>query len=150
MARMTAVKRQVLFVQFVKFSLVGLMNLGVSYAVYISCCKLFDMSPYIANGAAFIISVLNAYIWQTLFVFREQHSTRPWWMTLLRTYAAYSFTGLFLTEVLTYAWLQVVGLGGIIGEDLAVSLVPILNLVFTVPTNFLINKFWTYRERSRE
>lgn len=133
--------------QFIKFSLVGFINLGVSYAVYLTCCKLFHISPYIANVAAFVISVFNAYIWQTLFVFREQHNTRPWWMTVLRTYAAYSFTGLFLTEVLTYVWLKTVGLGAMIGEDLAITLVPILNLVFTVPINFLINRFWTYSKR---
>ena len=33
------------------------------------------------------------------------------------------------------------------GTDLAVSVAPFLNMVITVPINFLVNKFWAYRQK---
>ena len=32
-------------------------------------------------------------------------------------------------------------------HDLAASLAPILNMVITIPVNFIINKFWAYRQK---
>lgn len=130
--------------QFIKFSFVGLVNTVLSYAIYMACCRLLRMSPYIASAIAFVITVFIAYLCQTFFVFRDQKRDRPWWATLIRTYASYSFTGLFLSEALIWIWLDAVKLGNMVGEDAAVAIVPLLNLVVTVPLNFLLNKFWTY------
>ena len=58
-------------------------------------------------------------------------------VSLLKTYASYSFTGLFLNSLLLYVWVQVFH----ISEFLA----PIINLLISVPLNFVINKFWAFR-----
>ena len=150
--------------QFVKFGLVGVMNTFVSYAVYSICYYVLKTNVHVANVMGFIISVLNAFIWQSKFVFKqtEEAAPRVWWKVLIKTYISYSFSGLFLTEILLLFWLDVINLGQYLGGiaawlgsfgvtmsgyDLAVSAAPFLNMVITVPINFLVNKFWAYRQK---
>jgi putative flippase GtrA len=155
--------------QFIKFGLVGVSNTVVSYVTYTIVYYVFrhqfgDATVHIANVAGFIISVLNAYIWQSRFVFKESEDGehRVWWQVLLKTYASYAFSGLLLTELLLLLWIQVLNIGQYLGplsnwlgsfgiqmqpEDLAVSIAPFLNMVITIPINFCINKFWAYRQK---
>ena len=158
--------------QFVKFGLVGVSNTVVSYVTYTVVYfllrnQLEDAAIHIANVAGFIISVLNAYFWQSRFVFKESEDGehRVWWQVLLKTYVSYAFTGLFLTEVLLLFWINVINLGQFLDspaewlrtsfglnmspKDLAVSIAPFLNMVVTIPINFLINKFWAYRQKDK-
>ena len=95
------------------------------------------------------------------FVFAEskEGEHRIWWQVLIKTYISYAFTGLFLTELLLFLWLDVIhidqylqpvatwmaGYGVIMTpKDLAVSIAPFLNMVFTIPINFCANKFWAF------
>ncbi len=85
-----------------------------------------------------------------------------WWQVLIKTYISYAFTGLFLTEVLLILWLNILDISQYLGvvcellaqygvnfsaEDLAVSIAPFLNMIFTIPINFVVNKFWAYRQK---
>ena len=149
--------------QFIKFGLVGVSNTLVSQVVYMVCIAL-GLHYIAANIIAFIISVLNAFFWQTRFVFKEDESAekRVWWQVLLKTYAAYAFTGLLLNNLLLIFWIDLIqlesytqpltdfvnGLGiGISNSDLAKDIAPLLNIVVNVPINFVINKFWAYRQK---
>lgn len=150
--------------QFIKFGIVGLSNTLISQIVYMVLIALG--AHYIAASvAAFIISVLNAFFWQNKFVFKadENKEQRVWWKVLLKTYAAYAFTGLLLNNLLLIMWIEVIkieqftqpltdlvnGLGiNISNTDMAVDLAPILNIVVNVPINFVINKFWAYKQKN--
>lgn len=161
--------------QFIKFGLVGVSNTVVSYVTYSltyywilgTSTMSDDIKVQIANVVGFVISVLNAYIWQSKFVFKEQEDGehRVWWKVLIKTYISYAFSGLFLTAVLLALWLKVVHieqyLGGVAqwltvfglqlsATDAAVSLAPFLNMVVTIPINFCINKFWAYRQKTKK
>lgn len=150
--------------QFIKFGMVGALNTVVSYVVYSVCYYAFHTNVHVANIMGFILSVLNAYVWQSKFVFKESSDAAPrvWWKVLIKTYISYSFSGLILTEILLVFWLNVVNLGQYLGGiavwlagfgvtmtgyDLAVSAAPFLNMIITVPINFLVNKFWAYRQK---
>ena len=150
--------------QFIKFGMVGAMNTIVNYVIYSICYYAFHTNVHVANIMGFVISVLNAYIWQSKFVFKESSKAAPrvWWKVLIKKYISYSFSGLFLTEILLLFWLNVINLGQYLGGiatwlggfglqmsgyDLAVSAAPFLNMVITVPINFLVNKFWAYRQK---
>ncbi len=150
--------------QFIKFGLVGVSNTVVSYTVYSACYYLLHTNVHVANILGFVISVFNAYLLQSRFVFEESPDGehRVWWKVLIKTYVSYSFTGLFLTEVLLIFWLNIVDLGNHLsgvtlwlgefgrkmsGYDLAVSITPFLNMIITIPINFLVNKFWAYRQK---
>ncbi len=136
------------FLQFAKFGVVGVSNTLVSYAVYVASLLLlkrlhvFARYDYlIAQIIAFVLSVLWSFYWNNKMVFAvKDGQKRSMWKTLLKTYVSYSFTGLFLNSVLIVLWVKVLG----ISEYLA----PVINLLISVPINFLINKFWAFRCRA--
>ena len=125
--------------QFLKFALVGLSNTLIAYLVY-AFCVYIGLNYLLANAIAFAVSVLNAYYWSDRFVFRkgEGESRSAIW-TLFKTYLAYGSTGLLLASVLL--WLYVDRLG--ISEYIAQLLV----LVITIPLNFIINKYWSFKTK---
>lgn len=153
------------FLQFIKFGLVGVFNTLVNQIIFMVLVNL-GLHYIVASIIGFIISVLNAYFWQTRFVFKEDKTAekRVWWQVLLKTYAAYAFTGLLLNNLLLILWIDVIkieqltppltGFVNNIGinidnRELATDIAPLLNMVVNVPINFLINKFWAYRQRKR-
>jgi len=119
--------------QFIGFGLVGVSNTLLSLGIYYALLYL-GVHYLIANFAAFALSVLNAYYWNNRFVFRK--STAGHWKPLLRTYAAYGMTFLLGTGLM-YLMVDVAGISN--------RIAPLLNLVVTIPLNFLVNKFWAFK-----
>ncbi len=131
------------FIQFIKFGLVGVSNTVVSYLLNIA--TLFLMQPlhtnydYIAgNLVSFFLSVLWSYYWNRRFVFRQTDKSASSKGTLLRTYISYGFTGVILNNVLSTFWIHTLGMSKYIA--------PLLNLIISVPINFLLNKFWAFKD----
>lgn len=124
--------------QFVKFGIVGVGNTAISLLVYYVII-LIRREWYIAGSiAGFVISVLNAYYWNSKYVFKKQDDRLR---TLIRTYIAYGSNLLIGTFML---WLLV--------EKCGIShfLAPLLNLLITVPLNFVLNKYWVMKPSSQK
>lgn len=151
-------------IQFIKFGLVGCVNTLVSYVTY-SVLFYFGVPPLICNIPAFIISVFVSFLLNSRFVFKKssENEERKWWKVLIKTYISYSFTGLFLAEVLTALWLNIIHLEryldfllplvnftglSLTAVQLAGYLAPVLNLVISIPVNFVLNKYWAYKKQS--
>ncbi len=138
------------FVQFVKFCIVGLSNTGISYILYSVSLLMFrglgilERYDYlVAQVIQFVLSVLWSYYWNNRYVFRlGTNEKRSFWKSLFKTYISYSFTGLFLSSVLLIFWVRVLH----ISEFIA----PILNLLISVPLNFIINKYWAFKSSKKE
>lgn len=134
------------FLQFIKFGIVGLSNTAISYIIYIISLfsfkkiQIFSNVDYIISSViAFILSVLWSFYWNSRMVFKlKEGEKRSVWKALLKTYVSYSFTGLFLNNILLLLWVQICH----VSEWIA----PIINLIVSVPINFLINKFWAFRK----
>ena len=130
-------------VQFVKFGLVGVTNTAVSYVVNILVLKLlqpYHLSwDYVAgNVVAFLLSVLWSFYWNNKYVFRKgEGQKRNLGKALLKTYVAYGLTGIVLANVLSWVWINVFGISKYVA--------PLVNLVISIPLNFIINKFWAFR-----
>lgn len=133
-------------IQFVKFGIVGVSNTVISYVLYTVCLLglrkvgiLSGIDYIVAQVVQFILSVLWSFYWNNKYVFELKYGEkRSLWQSLLKTYVSYSFTGLFLSSILLVLWVQVCG----ISEFVA----PIINLLVSVPLNFLINKFWAFKK----
>lgn len=146
--------------QFVKFSLVGVLNTLISEGVYVII--VFLGGHYlVASIIGFALSVLNAYYWNSRYVFKEEKDEpkRVWWQALLKTYVAYS-GGQLLNMGLLILWVDIVKISnwfgwladwfqslgirqldaGTIGEIAAAG----INLVVTVPINYFLNKYWAF------
>lgn len=151
------------FWQFVKFALVGVSNTLVSEGVY-AVLVFFKMHYLPASFIGFSLSVLNAYYWSNRYVFtREEGEERVWWKVLCKTYVAY-LGGYLLSAFLLFFWIDVLkiarwmelpatwcagmGLDGFDAEFLGSVLAAGLNLLLTVPINFLVNKYWAYRQKT--
>ena len=126
-------------IQFIKFGIVGFSNTIISYAVYFFCVWI-GMHYQLANIVGFIISVLNAYYWSSRFVFVKQTGEeRGLVSSLIKTFVAYSFTGIALSAILL--WLLI--------DKMALSeyIAPLLILLITVPLNFILNKYWSFKSK---
>ena len=119
--------------QFVKFGLVGVSNTVLNLVVYYGLLYL-GVHYLIANTAGFLVSVLNAYYWNKKFVFKNLETKIS--KSLIKTYVSYGSTFLLGT-----------GLMFVMVHYLHVSetVAPIINLLVTIPLNFLLNKFWTFK-----
>ena len=92
----------------------------------------------IANAVGFVVTVALAYILNNTLTFNDNSRRKIQWSfkALMKTYAAYVLTGLLMASGLLWLWTEVIG----IDENIA----PLLNLFFSIPLNFLLNKFWFY------
>lgn len=130
-------------VQFVKFGLVGVTNTALSYVINILVLKL--LQPYhlpwdyvAGNVVAFVLSVLWSFYWNNKYVFRKgEGQKRSLGRALLKTYVAYGLTGIVLANILSWVWINVFGISKYVA--------PLINLVISIPLNFIINKFWAFR-----
>lgn len=155
--------------QFFKFCIVGLSNTIICEGIYV--VLLFLGVHYLAaNIIGNLISILNAYYWSNKYVFKaEEGEERVWWKVLLKTYATYGFSMLLSAGLLVF-WLELVQLEqfmgpvlqlmgsiGILGllskcgilleaKLLAEILAAMINLIITIPLNYVINKYWAYRK----
>lgn len=119
-------------IQFIKFGIVGLTNTGIGLAIYYGLLWL-GINYLLSNSASWVISVLNAFYWNNKYVFKNEST---WLHSLLKTYVSYGFSFL-LGSILLYVFVEWCGISEIFA--------PLLILIVTIPVNFLLNKFWTFR-----
>jgi putative flippase GtrA len=120
--------------QFLRFGIVGFVNTVLFLAIYYFFIWINPDFYLLGSISAFAITVAIAYILSRKFVFPDGRETAG--RSLIKALIAYSFSFILSNGLLV---LQV--------EVIHVSkvLAPILNLFVTVPVNFTINKFWTYK-----
>lgn len=130
-------------IQFVRFGIVGASNTLISYLTYAllvwSLSLVTQAEIQAANLVSFVVSVANAYIWNTRWVFRKEVAGQENMRrrsSMVKFFVSYGGTYL-LSVVLLYLWTSVL--------DVNRYVAPVLTLAVTVPTNFVINKFWTFR-----
>lgn len=127
-------------IQFIKFGLVGGLNVVLSYLITNGCYYVFHLHEQISNFISFVITVLISYLLNSRFVFEPQEGEKqPWYKALAKVYASYALTELLLTGILLYIEERRLGI-----PHYAATLI---NLCVTVPLNFILNKFWAYRNQ---
>ena len=130
-------------VQFIKFGMIGVTNTVISYVLNV--LVLLALKPLnvswdfiVGNMVAFILSVLWSFYWNNRFVFTVQEGQhRSIWKALLKTYVAYGFTGIILNNILSWLWINVL--------DISKFIAPLINLIISVPVNFIVNKMWAFK-----
>lgn len=133
------------WLQFIKFGMVGVLNTLINYVItevgYIALLKIINdrtLSLQISQTAGFIITVFISYLINNAVVFKkEEGQTRNPIKTLVKTYVAYSVTGLFLNNLLIYMEINIFNMSALIA--------PLINIIIDVPINFFLNKLWAYK-----
>lgn len=129
-------------IQFIKFGIVGASNTLISYVTYV--ILVYTGIPYIAASVcAFIVSTLNAFFWNNGFVFKkQQNEKRNPWKALVKTFLSYAGTSLVLHNILLFVFVELLHINKYIA--------PLISLVITIPLNFIINKFWSFKGEKTE
>lgn len=128
-------------IQFIKFGIVGVSNTFISYITYVIVC-LIGFNFHIGNIVGFIVSVLNSFYWNNKYVFKNGiGEERLWWKSLVKTFISYAFSGLILVEILSIIWIQYFNISKFIS--------PFLNMVVTIPINFIMNKVWAFKSTKK-
>jgi putative flippase GtrA len=120
--------------QFIKFGMVGVSNTLISLGAYYLLVYL-GVHYIVANIAGFVVSVINAYFWNSKYVFPKGVQNRI--QSFVKSFVSYGFTFL-LSTLLLYIMVDVI--------DISDKIAPIINLCITVPVNFVLNKLWAFRE----
>ena len=130
--------------QFVRFGMVGATNTLVSYAIYVAVLQGFKASGVqyaydyiVASVTAFVLSVLWSYMLNSAFVFKKKRSFLTVLSEIAKSYISYGLSGLVIANLILYALVDGLGISAYISFFLV--------LVVTVPMNFLLNKFWTFK-----
>lgn len=153
--------------QFIKFCIVGLSNTIICEGIYV-VLLFFGVHYLAANIIGNLISILNAYYWSNKYVFKaEEGEERVWWKVLIKTYATYGFSMVLSAGLLVF-WLEIVKLEQFMGpvlfllgnlgilsglskigivleaKILSEILAAAINLIITIPLNYIINKYWAF------
>ena len=127
--------------QFIGFCIVGFSNTIIGYLIYVISLYVLrklnifnDVDIYIVQFIMILLSVLWSFYWNKMKVFKSENKSIL--IELLKTYASYALTTLFLAEILLMLWTKFLN----INEYIA----PLLTLAITVPLNFIIQKLWVF------
>lgn len=123
-------------IQFIKFGFVGGINTVLSYGIYYVLCIIMGINYLLSQGIAWFITVFISYVLNNMMTFSD--GGKPEWSirNLVKVYISYSVTGLFLATFLSWIWVDLLSINK--------AFAPIINLFFTIPLNFLLNKYWAY------
>ncbi len=118
--------------ELIKFGIVGLLN-NIVYLIIYYILLSIGINYIISNIIAFLVSVLNAFIWNKNFVFKLKGNV---FSSMIKTYVSYGVT-LLLGTICIFILVEYLKVGK--------SIAPIICLFLTVPVNFILNKYWSMR-----
>ena len=121
------------WVQLAKFCTVGGSGYIVNLSVYALGLDLLGLDYYIAATVSFLVAVVNNYLWNRAWTFRNQRGHFG--------YQGFRFfavsTAVYAANILLLSLLIALGLGEIVSQACAIVLV--------TPINFIGNKLWSFR-----
>ncbi len=121
------------FTQFIKFGIVGFTNVLIALSVFYLTVHL-GFHYQIANVTSFIISSLNGFVLNKIWVFKSE--SNKYFNQIIKYYFVY-ISSLLLSMLMSFVYIELFG-----GY---VFLSPIINLFITVPYNYMLSKLWIYK-----
>jgi len=122
--------------QLAKFCAVGVSGYAVNLAVYTALLDGADIDYRLAATGSFVVAVLNNYLWNRLWTFRDARGHFAFQGLRFFTVALLAYLGnLAILTVLVE-----LGVGQIVSQAIAIVLV--------TPANFIGNKLWSFRRSS--
>ncbi|KRO15484.1 GtcA family membrane protein [Lacticaseibacillus saniviri JCM 17471 = DSM 24301] len=126
---------QKLFKQAIAFGLVGALNTIITYALYLMLYR--HINPTAAMGIGYGLTSIMGLLLNENWVFKAKHQSQ---LTSVapRYYLTYALS-LVLSLLLTTIWND--------WWQFNKTLAPLFSLMVTVPTNFLLSKFWVFKRK---
>ena len=123
--------------KFIKFAIVGFVNLFVSLIIYYILVY-FSVNYQSANIGGFITGSINGYIWNKIWVFKNSERDIA---SIIKFYLTYLSTWL-LSALLLYIWIEKMKISD--------KIAPVINIFITTPINYLLNKYWVFKKKYSE
>lgn len=121
-------------IEFFKFGIVGLSNTIISLSIYYLFLLIDNNWYMIGNLIGWVVSVFNSFFWNNKFVFKTENKNL--FKLLAKTYISYGLS-FILSSIFLFIQINFFSIDK--------KLAPIINLIITIPFNFIINKFWTFK-----
>jgi len=120
--------------QFIKYSLVGVLNTVIYYAIYYVILQL-GFSYVIAVTVGTVISVANSYFWNKLFVFKSKKKSTGEVVRFIIVYGVQYVCNI----IVIYICINYIGLSA--------EIAGIPAIVIGVFISFFGHKFWSFRKK---
>ena len=163
-------------IQFILFFTVGSVNFLIRQIVF-TILSAFGLNVMLCNFVAFTASVISSYLLNGTLIFKKQEGEqRVWWKVFLRLYFVYAVTGLVLSGLMIWFFLDVVKLEQFmpdifetlnltkfvpdiqsnliskgnnvpVYEWVAEPVASLITILILTPVNFAVNKYWAYKPR---
>lgn len=124
--------------KFIKFSLVGVTGLIIDIAIMMALVEIWYWSPLTASTASFVVAVINNFIWNKHWTYRDQ--SQKYFQQFLK-FTTIALVGLVINFVMM-SWLLSLGIYYVLCRLIAVSVI--------VLWNFFINSLWTFRKKDSD
>lgn len=131
--------------QFIRFCIVGISNTLLGYIIYIISMVVLSSFHYrfdylVSNIISFIISVFWSFYFNQKFVFQlKTNRLFDTFLSLLRCYSSYTISCVLLYNIVAFLLVEICVFNKYI--------VPIICLTIAIPLNFILNKYWTFKEK---
>lgn len=116
------------------FALVGAINTGFSFIIYILLLRL-DLYYILASILAYIAGIAVSYLLNTKFVFKEEKTIKN-----LSKFVSVYLTALVINTGLLYALVNLIGFNPVLGQIGVTCLVLFYN--------YVLQKLWTFKKAS--
>ena len=127
-------------VQFIKFGMIGGVNTVIAWCIVNGSVYLLHWDKLVGVIIANILTIFISFMLNSRFVFDHAGADKKTVAkSLFKVYASYAFTGFVVSGALLILQSDILGI--------PVYIATILNLIVTIPLNFLLNKFWVYRKK---
>ncbi len=138
--KLSDLKEKKSLIQFIKFGIVGISNTILGLSIYYIFVWINKDLYQVGNVVGWLISVAWSCYWNNKFVFTQEKN--GWKLLLKRLWKSYISYGVSLLLSIILLYIQI--------ETLKWSerIAPLVNLLITIPLNFIMNKFWTFRVES--
>lgn len=128
-----------LLVQFLKFGVVGVGNTAVSMATYYIVLWLNPNLYMLGSILGAILSIFHAFLWSNFYVFSQKGQTpKQFFCCLGKCYLSYGGTSALSSILL---WIEVTF------WHIDKLYAPVVNLIITIPLNFILNKLWVFGKK---
>ena len=119
------------YLPFIKFCLVGATNVIISYTAYFILLRL-GLYYLLATTIAYVVGILNGYIWSSKFVFKKNKSIN----NMMKFFVVY-ISSLFINLGIMYVCVDRYNINKLIAPIFAIGVGTIYN--------YILNKIWTFK-----
>jgi len=129
------------FLQFIKFGIIGISNTLISLIIYYIFILINNntLMAMAGQSTGWIISIFTGFLLNKKYTFKA--SREIWWKALTKMYIGYALS-LAVSLALTFVQIELL--------DVSPIIAPIVNLVITIPLNFFITKYWSFRDGGKK